>query len=57
MGANKEGARLVAKAWKDPAFKVRLLENGNAACLELGIIKKNISFFLFFFIISNFSIQ
>jgi nitrile hydratase len=41
MGANQEGARLVARAWKDPAFKARLLENGNAACLELGIAASN----------------
>lgn len=31
------GAMVVAKAWKDPAFKQRLLENGRAACEELGI--------------------
>ncbi len=33
----KTGARVVAKAWTDPAFKARLLENGLAACAELGI--------------------
>jgi nitrile hydratase alpha subunit len=32
-----QGARVVARAWTDPAFKARLLENGSAACEELGI--------------------
>ena len=32
-----QGARVVAKAWTDPAFKARLLLNGAAACRELGI--------------------
>jgi nitrile hydratase subunit alpha len=32
-----QGARVVARAWSDPAFKQRLLENGTAACEELGI--------------------
>jgi nitrile hydratase subunit alpha len=31
------GARVVARAWVDPAFKQRLIENGTAACEELGI--------------------
>ena len=31
------GAKVVAKAWTDPAFKVRLLANGRAGCEELGI--------------------
>ena len=31
------GARLVARAWVDPAFKQRLLENPRAAAAELGI--------------------
>jgi len=31
------GARLVAKAWVDPAFKARLLADPKAACAELGI--------------------
>src|SRR5258708_11849432 len=31
------GARVVARAWTDPAFKQRLLANGTAACQELGI--------------------
>ena len=31
------GARVVAKAWCDPAYKARLLADGPAACAELGI--------------------
>jgi nitrile hydratase len=31
------GAQVVARAWTDPAFKQRLLDNGTAACEELGI--------------------
>src|ERR671917_1702728 len=31
------GARLVARAWIDPAFKARLKEDPKAACAELGI--------------------
>jgi nitrile hydratase subunit alpha len=31
------GAQVVAKAWTDPEFKKRLLENGTKACAELGI--------------------
>ncbi len=30
------GARVVARAWMDPAYKARLLENGTAAIAELG---------------------
>ena len=30
------GARLVARAWTDPAFRRRLLADGRAAALELG---------------------
>ena len=32
-----DGARLVARAWVDPAFKARLLANPKAAAAELGI--------------------
>lgn len=32
----KNGARAVAKAWTDPDYKKRLLEDGTAACAELG---------------------
>jgi nitrile hydratase alpha subunit len=31
------GARVVARAWVDPAFKARLLANGSAACEEMGV--------------------
>jgi len=31
------GARVVAHAWSDPAYKQRLLENGTAAIKELGL--------------------
>jgi nitrile hydratase subunit alpha len=31
------GARLVARAWVDPAFKQRLLDDPKAACAEMGI--------------------
>jgi len=30
------GAQVVAKAWTDPEFKKRLLEDGTKACAELG---------------------
>jgi nitrile hydratase len=32
----ENGARLVARAWTDPAFKARLLADGSAAARELG---------------------
>ncbi|HLJ65015.1 MAG TPA: nitrile hydratase subunit alpha [Stellaceae bacterium] len=32
-----QGARLVARAWTDPAFKARLLADGSAAARELGL--------------------
>jgi len=32
-----DGARLVARAWTNPAFRERLLADGRAAALELGI--------------------
>jgi nitrile hydratase subunit alpha len=31
------GARAVARAWVDPEFKARLLEDATQACMELGI--------------------
>ena len=31
------GARVVARAWADPAYKERLLSDGTAACKELGL--------------------
>jgi len=33
----ERGARVVARAWVDAAFKERLLRNGTAACEELGL--------------------
>ena len=30
------GARVVARAWTDPAYRARLLADGTAACAELG---------------------
>ena len=33
----KNGARVVAKAWTDPAFRARLLANGREAVAELGL--------------------
>ncbi len=33
----ENGARVVAQAWTDPAYKARLLANGAASCRELGI--------------------
>lgn len=31
------GAKVVARAWTDPEFKARLLDNATAACAEMGI--------------------
>ena len=33
----ERGARVVARAWTDPGYKQRLLENGTKACEELGL--------------------
>ena len=32
----ENGARVVARAWTDPAYRARLLADGTAACAELG---------------------
>jgi nitrile hydratase len=32
----RNGAKVVARAWTDPAYRERLLANGTAACAELG---------------------
>jgi nitrile hydratase len=32
----RNGARVVARAWSDPAYKARLLEDATAAILEMG---------------------
>jgi len=34
----RNGARIVARAWVDPAYKKRLLEDGGAAVAELGYL-------------------
>lgn len=34
------GARVVARAWADPGFKTRLVQDGRAACSELGFVIK-----------------
>ncbi len=31
------GAAMVAKAWVDPAFRARLIDDGSAACAEFGV--------------------
>lgn len=33
----RNGARVVARAWTEPAFRERLLEDATAACAEMGI--------------------
>jgi nitrile hydratase subunit alpha len=33
----RRGAKMVARAWTDPAYKARLLANGSAAAEELGL--------------------
>src|SRR5258706_12397529 len=33
----ERGARVVARAWVDGAFREKLLENGSRACEELGL--------------------
>lgn len=37
MRTPANGAKLVARAWVDPAFKERLLNDPKAACAEMGI--------------------
>jgi nitrile hydratase len=37
------GARLVARAWVDPAFRVRLLDDANAVLRELGISNEGLN--------------
>jgi nitrile hydratase len=41
MGSSNFGPRLVARAWADEAFKVRLLSDAAAAAAELGIQASN----------------
>lgn len=33
----RNGARVIARAWSDPAFRARLLANGREAVMELGL--------------------
>jgi nitrile hydratase len=40
------GARLVARAWMDPAFKARLLADPKAACAEIGVDATSINEFV-----------
>jgi nitrile hydratase len=40
------GAKLVARAWTDPAFKARLLGDPKAACAEMGIDASSINEFV-----------
>lgn len=40
-GIQLHGAKLVARAWSDPAYAARLLADGNAAAAELGIVASN----------------
>jgi len=40
------GAKLVARAWVDPAFKARLIADPKAACAELGIDASGINEFV-----------
>jgi nitrile hydratase len=37
MRTPERGAKVVAHAWTDPAYKKRLLQNGTKACEELGL--------------------
>lgn len=40
------GAKIVARAWTDPAFKARLIADPKAACLEIGIDATSINEFV-----------
>ncbi|HLH27150.1 MAG TPA: nitrile hydratase subunit alpha [Chloroflexota bacterium] len=40
------GAKLVARAWVDPAFKARLIADPKAACAEMGIDASGINEFV-----------
>jgi nitrile hydratase len=40
------GAKIVARAWVDPAYKARLIADPKAACLELGIDATSINEFV-----------
>lgn len=36
----QNGARIVAKSWTDPEFRIRLLDNATSAIAELGFIER-----------------
>jgi nitrile hydratase alpha subunit len=40
------GAKIVARAWIDPAYKARLIADPKAACLELGVDATSINEFV-----------
>ncbi len=40
QGSPKQGARMVAKAWTDPAFRAAMLEDGTRAAESLGIVMR-----------------
>jgi nitrile hydratase subunit alpha len=40
------GARMVARAWTDPAYAKRLLADGNAAAVELGFVAQTKGYLL-----------
>ena len=39
-GSPAQGARMVARAWTDPAYRARLLADGTAAAEEMGIMMR-----------------
>ena len=39
-GSPAQGARMVARAWTDPAFRARMLADGTAAAEEMGIMMR-----------------
>eukprot|EP00927_Polykrikos_kofoidii_P020385 TRINITY_DN19653_c0_g1_i7.p1 TRINITY_DN19653_c0_g1~~TRINITY_DN19653_c0_g1_i7.p1 ORF type:complete len:594 (-),score=81.17 TRINITY_DN19653_c0_g1_i7:207-1988(-) len=41
LGTHAEGPRLVARAWTDPGFRARLLQDPSAAAAELGLRATN----------------
>ena len=47
------GQQLVIKAWTDPEFKKRLLEDGNAAAEELGMVASNANAPTKFLVVEN----
>jgi len=41
-GSPAQGARMVARAWTDPAFRARMLADGAAAAEEMGIMMRGL---------------